>query len=294
MTKRLKLWILLMALAGATFAQEDNYQIIIESGTSGTISSLNSAATKAKIYKQPIGQVVQWTALQLIGKPYVRALLDQKTPEYLYVSLNDTDCMLFVEEVLGASELIKAKRLDAIALTDQTKKLRYHGPVSYCMRNHYFKDWALMNISKGYVKDQAYALTKTNFPFQANVMSIRLEASESDIHKDDAACIKSREDEINQQQLGFIPLQDLPKYLRSIKSGDIIGIVRTPHGGADAVHHLGIAYVHNGTVSMIHASSKVNEVVIADTLTGYLAQYKDSQGIILLRPKEITQSLTTY
>lgn len=104
-------------------------------------------------------------------------------------------------------------------------------------------------------------------------------------HAADVACIKSREDYINTQKLGFISLKELPKYLPKIKAGDMIGIVRTPNGKADSVYHLGIAYIHDGKVGMIHASSKQKKVVIADTITEYLGQFDNSQGIILLRAR---------
>ncbi len=274
--------VIFFCLAGTLYANS-NYQTIIESGTPNEIISLN-----AKIAKNPslsVGQIMQLTALHLVGQPYGIGLLDRQQPEYMYVSLHETDCMLFVEQVLSASELIKQKRLNLDNLIQDTKDLRYHGDLAYCNRNHYFKDWATVNIEKGYVTDEAYRLTHILFPYTADVMSKKIATDDNDAHKKDLACIIKREGFINQQKLGFIPLTDLPRYLRFIKSGDIIGIVRTPNGKADAVHHLGIAYVHDNVVSMIHASSKSGKVVIADTLTGYLGQYTDSQGIILLRPQ---------
>lgn len=283
------LFAVIMILPVCSFAVvSGGYEIIVESGTPKTLAVIKANANKEKVAKLPIGKVIEWTALQLMGKPYSIALLDQKTPEYLYISLNNTDCMLFIEEVVAVSELIKNNRLDMNDLTTQIAKLRYHGDLAYCNRNHYFKDWAYVNEKNGIFKDEAFLLTGINLPYKANVMSIHIaNAAESNPHKADLACIKAREDIINNQEsIGFIPLKDLPKYLSKIQSGDVIGIIRhSENSKADSVHHLGIAYVHNGVVSMIHASSEMHKVVISDTLTGYLARFKDSQGIVLLRAK---------
>ena len=286
MSKSLKLSLLALGffLSNLCFAVSADYPVVIESKTVDIMSNLNVKAKKVQASKLPLGQVIQWTALQLLGQPYAKSLLDRKTPEYLYISLADTDCMLFVEEVVAAGSLIKQEELNINSLTKSIKELRYHGDVSYCERNHYFKDWALDNKSKDKVIDEAYALSGVSFPFKADVISNRLSSNSNDIHAEDLACIIKREQQINQQQLGYIPLKDVKKSLTYIQAGDIIGIVRSPNSHADAVHHLGIAYVKPGQpVGMIHASSEAGKVVLADSLQAYLAKFKDSQGIILLR-----------
>src|SRR4029077_2455360 len=153
----------------------------------------------------------------------------------------------------------------------------------YCNRNHYFKDWSVENINKGLLTDEAEKLTHQYLSYPANVLSRAI--ANIPAHAGDVECIKSREEYINTLKLGFIPLKVLPKYLYKIKSGDIIGIVRTPKGRMDSIYHLSIAYVHGNKVGMIDASSIYKKVVIEDTLTGYLAKFKNSEGIILLRAK---------
>ena len=289
MPDKFKFGLLCLCLAGSTMAYTDGYEVVIESNTPMAIKSLRTSAIKTNIRCESIGRIVEWTGLQLLNKPYVGALLEQSIPEYLYISLNATDCMLFVEMVLASSELIKANKLNKSNLINSIKLLRYHGDVSYCSRNHYFKDWALVNIQKGYLTDVAYSLTNTKLPYAADVISMRLKNKPNDIHHNDLACIKDREVLVNKQSIGIIPLKKLPSLLGSIKSGDIIGIVRTPNGVADSISHLGIASVSDGVVSMIHASSKFKKVVIADSITHYLGQYKDTYGILLLRPQFVNQ-----
>lgn len=263
----------------------NNYEVVVESGTAVAINNLNLQAKKDDVANKSLNKIVEWTALQLLNQPYVPALLDRKTPEYLYVSLTNTDCMLFIEEVLATSKLIKQHDLNLANLTNEIAKLRYHGRIAYCDRNHYFKDWAFVNIKNGTISDEALHLTGTDSAYSVSSMSNYL-SHHHDLHSSDLKCILSRETFINQnEEIGFIRLKDVDKFLSKINSGDIVGIVRTPKGRADSIHHLGIAYVHDGVVSLIHASSEYHKVIISPTLKGYLGRFKDSQGIVLFRPQ---------
>ena len=262
--------------------QPEDFQIITESGTPEILSKITSKAKSQNIKQKSMGEIMQWVALQLVGSPYVPGLLDKTTSEYLYVSLNKTDCMLFAEEVLVLSRMIKNNKQDIDDLIGGIYSIRYHNGFSYCNRNHYFKDLALVNQKQGLVVDQSLKLTKTTLPYPAHVLSDRIKGSKN--HAKDFACIRKREALINKEKIGFISMAKLPANLSSIKPGDIIGIVRTPGGKADSVAHMGIAYINNGEVGMIHASSNdAKAVIIEKSLTNYLAKFKDSQGIILLR-----------
>lgn len=283
MCKRLLCFIIFtLLLSTAKIYAKSSYPVMVESNTQVLLSTIESRAKLDHVDRQPIGKVISWVALQLVGSQYVPALLDRESYEYLYIGLNQTDCMLFIEEVLAVSNMLKNKNVGIDALSKYIYQFRYHGNLSYCNRNHYFKDWSLVNENKGFVIDEAAKLTGIYLPYKANVLSSRLVKINK--HTNDISCIQARESFIDQQKLGFIPLSELPKYLSDIHNGDIIGIIRTPNGHADSVHHLGIAYVHDKQVSMIDASSDSKKVVIEPTLTGYLAKWKNSEGIVLLRP----------
>ncbi len=262
----------------------ESYQVIIESGTIETLNFLVKRAQSEHINKKTMGDIIQWTSQQLLNSPYVFYLLDKTTPEYLYISLSKTDCVLFVEEVIVVSQLIKNNQLNLSNYIAGIKQIRYHGNVVYCNRNHYFKDWVTMNERNGIVTDVGASLTQIKLPFSANILGDIISQDKTNIHYNNLNCIKDREKFVNTESIGFIPLQELPKYLKYIHNGDIIGIIRTANK-SDSVHHLGIAYVHDGTVSMIHASSVAKKVVVAPSLAGYLAKFKDSLGIILIRVK---------
>lgn len=275
-------YILGVVLFSATVTFASN--LVVEPSSAKIIDSINQAVKAQKINKQLIGKIMVWSALKFLNEPYVGHLLDKKQPEYLYVGLDKTDCMLFIEQIVALSELIKHNTLNLDNYTQKIEKLRYHGDLAYCNRNHYFKDWALVNINNGFVTDQAWQLTHINYPYPLDVISQMLSHKTDSPNHQYLACIKDREQQVDKEQLGFIPISLLPKYLDKIKDGDIIGIVRTP-GRADGVYHLGIAYIKDGKLGMIHASSDKKKVVIAPSLMDYLKQFDNSEGIILLRVK---------
>lgn len=268
----------------ATTVFADN--LIIESGTPALLHQIQANAAKQSIRFRSPGDIVAWSALQSINQPYVGGLLDKTTPEYLYISLSKTDCMLFVEEVIAISRLLHEQRLTLTNLTQEIRKLRYHGKISYCNRNHYFKDWAAENIKKGIIRDIGIRLSGQYYNYPAHAISTYLEEHQDNANYSQLSCIKKREQDINtQEKIGFIPLNKLSQKLQYIHSGDIIGIVRTPKGRADAIHHLAIAYIFHGQVAMIDASSDKHKVILEPSLMQYLAKFKDSQGIVLFRPQ---------
>lgn len=256
--------------------------IVIESGTLTTVRLMYAQAGLRQLAKNnQFGFLMQNVALQMLNKPYSSFLLDRQLPEYLWISTEHTDCMLFVEHVWAISMLIKTGDNSASALESYIKQIRYHGQVNYCNRNHYFKDWALSGQAIGIFNDEGFRLASESLPTFVYYLSNKLE-SKSDLHHKDLACILNRENLLNREQLGFIPMGKLSDYLGQIKPGDIIGVVRDIPG--IDVAHMGIAYVKNGQLGMIHASSKEQKVVLTKNLLRYLKQFRNVEGIVVLRP----------
>jgi len=284
MKSRLLFIILSITTTTSIFATSPTYAVVIESGTQKIFNNIASKAKQQQIANQDIGSIVVWSSMQLLNSPYVGRLLDKSVPEYLYISLSNTDCMLFIEQVVVLSRLIKSGQLTFAHYIDGIKQIRYHGQVSYCNRNHYFKDWILVNQKKGYIKDIALGLSGKQLPYSAEILSRLIANSESNVHYADLSCMKERESLINQQALGFIASADIPKYQHAIKSGDIIGVVTDKLEHADSIQHLGIAYVKNGKISYINASSKKAnmKVVVYDDLLAYIRQH-NFVGIVVVR-----------
>jgi hypothetical protein len=284
MKARLFVVVVWMLLINSVTALPPSYPIVVESSTPTIFNNIVSRAKEENVAKKDIGDIVVWSSLQLLNSPYVGGLLDKTTPEYLYISLSDTDCMLFVEQVAVLSRLIKANKLTFDNYVDGIKQIRYHGELSYCNRNHYFKDWVVMNQDKGYVKDIALTLSGNQLPYKASILSQVISNNPSNIHYNDLSCIKEREHLVNKQTIGFIATKDIPKYQDKIKSGDIIGVVTNNLTHADSIQHLGIAYINDGKLSYINASSKKAnmKVVVYDSIIDYIKEH-NFVGIIVVR-----------
>ncbi|MBY0379443.1 MAG: DUF1460 domain-containing protein, partial [Burkholderiales bacterium] len=254
--------------------------------TPNILNKIKQLDIKQQIAKKPTDEIVTWVGTQLLNSPYSFYLLDQKTPEYLYISLSKTDCMLFVEEVIVLSRLIKTQQLNLGNYIAGIKQIRYHGNVSYCNRNHYVKDWLVMNESQNILQDIGISLSNQNLPNKASILSEVIAKNKNNIHHSNLQCIQEREQIVNQETIGFIPIAKLANYLQYIKSGDIIGIVAKNPTKSDAIRHLGIAYIKDGRIGYLNASSKKNnvKVVIYNNLMDYLHANNDA-GIVLVRIK---------
>ena len=97
MKSRLLFIILSITTTTSIFATSPTYAVVIESGTQKIFNNIASKAKQQQIANQDIGSIVVWSSMQLLNSPYVGRLLDKSVPEYLYISLSNTDCMLFIE-----------------------------------------------------------------------------------------------------------------------------------------------------------------------------------------------------
>lgn len=255
------------------------YETTIESGTMATIKNIaaNIPDTNSS------SELRTTVAMAMLGKPYSYYLLDKKTPEYLFISTEHTDCMLFVEHVLVISNMISQHQINESQLSKDIVAIRYHGEINYCNRNNYFTDWATSNIKKQNMSDVLLNNTPYLMPNKVSILST-MEQNPNNLHHDELKCISQREIWVNQQKLGFIPIDKFNQYSKLIQDGDIIGVARK-ESGID-IAHMGIAKITESQVGMIHASSEHHEVMYSNNLYNYLINLSNIQGIVVLRPKE--------
>ena len=71
------LLLMLLFMAQQIFAKP-NYAVVVESETPSTLTFnyFQQPKEAQNVAKKPIDYIMQWTALQLLGKPYAPALLD--------------------------------------------------------------------------------------------------------------------------------------------------------------------------------------------------------------------------
>jgi len=224
-----------------------------------------------------------------LGAKYQAGLLDRSLTEQLFVSLQEFDCVLFVETVLAIAQSVKqAQNSNPPSLVDnffsQIISLRYrNGEMDgYCSRLHYFTDWIADNQSRGKVTNITQELggipdvNILNF-MSENRKSYRQLAHDQALYE----CIKDRERELTKLPRFYIPTNQITAIYPKLKSGDIIAIA-TKVRGLD-VTHTGLVFIQNHRIGLIHASPD-GAVKISPDLAHYVEAVPDSKGIIVARP----------
>jgi len=255
----------------------------ISDNTLQTLSEIQLQATAINIPTNNIGNLINFVALQLVGKPYATHLLDRAAPEYLYISTEQTDCMLFVENVVAIASMIQTQAMNQDNYANLIAKIRYHGPINYCNRNHYFTDWANNGIQLGMFRNITIPNSSSTLPKRFGVLSQYIQES-GNIHNtpEFINCIRLREHYLESINLGMVTLPQLQKNKGLLHNGDIIGLVRdVPNVD---VTHMGIVSIdQNGNIGLINASLTHKKVVYEKNLINYLQNTKKLQGIVVLR-----------
>lgn len=254
----------------------------------------HSSAKLMQIVEQSKQEKLSPNTLQAIsssflGARYQAGLLDRSLTEQLFVSLQEFDCVLFVETVLAIAQSVKQAQIShPVSLVDhfrsQIVSLRYrHGRMEgYCSRLHYFSDWIQDNQSRGKVTDITQELggipdvNILNF-MSENRKSYRQLAHDQALYE----CIKDRERELTKLPRFYIPTNQITAIYPKLKSGDIIAIA-TKVRGLD-VTHTGLVFIQNHRIGLIHASPD-GAVKISPDLAHYVEAVPDSKGIIVARP----------
>lgn len=241
--------------------------------------------------------LVVMAARQLLGTPYVASTLDRDWKgEELRIFLTETDCILFVESCLNlAITALQMKEpsdesLDMLVSRIAGTRYRTTGPEwSYSDRVHYTTEW--IRRQEGVtLHDITVDLggKETNNPvrFMSSHPESYPQLSDKSVNPslaDDLAAIRKVEEKINQEPLTAIFTEDIPEAMKGIRSGDIICFVSSVEGLDIA--HVAIAYVYEGRVGFIHASSKEKKVVTdAKTIFEYVSAGHNLSGIKVIRP----------
>ena len=249
-----------------------------------SLPELAADAKSAKIYKQPIGNRMEFFARKFIDTPYVGATLDQNpTNEKCTVLLNGLDCVTFMETVFA---LARTPEPTEEKLKAAVTKTRYWGGKvdGYLSRLHYTTDWFFDNTRKGIVTDLSAKLPgAVPFTRKINFMSAHPD-SYAALRANPDLLPKLREQEAasNARQKWYIPVTALDQAEKQLKTGDIIGLV----GGAKGIDisHVGLIIVEKNVPHFVHASSTKHKVTFDKRLSDYLAGSK-TEGIIVARPR---------
>ncbi|MCR5710569.1 MAG: DUF1460 domain-containing protein [Bacteroidales bacterium] len=232
----------------------------------------------------PMSELVIKVAKHFLGTPYVAGTLEIE-PERLTVNTRETDCILFVEMCLAMSLTAKDPEPTFEKYVENLRQLRYRdGRVDgYASRIHYTSEWIIQGEMRGLFHEVSRECGGSVLPQKFNFMSTH-PASYKQL-KDNPAMvdkISAVEKNLESWDYWFIPKADLPRCIKNIKTGDIIGFnSSTP--GLD-IAHVAYAYWEGDTLTFIHASYSEKKVVINKTpLVPYTNGIKGHNGLRVIR-----------
>ena len=235
---------------------------------------------------RPMSELVIKVAKHFLGTPYVAGTLEQE-PERLTVNTRETDCILFVEMCLAMSLTAKDENPTFEKYVDNLRQLRYRdGKVDgYASRIHYTSEWIIQGTMRGLFAEVSRDCGGSPLDQKFNFMSThpasykQLKDSPETVKK-----IRAVEQNLESWDYWYIPKADLPKCIKNIKTGDIVGFnSSTP--GLD-IAHVAYAYWEGDTLTFIHASYTEKKVVINKTpLVQYTNGIKGHNGLRVIRLK---------
>lgn len=244
-------------------------------------------AIAQNLHQRPIGEIVQSIAQEFLGTPYKAGLLDQFTEETLVATLNQFDCVLFIETVLAIARGIATQDYSYPTFVNHIQNQRYrHGQMDgYCSRLHYFSEWILDNQKRGIVKNLAQDLGSVPLNKTLNFMSTHRQnysqLSDDVIYQ----CIVDKETELNSVTVNYIPTNRIRQLYSQLQPGDIIAVA-TKIPGLD-VTHTGFVYrTAEGNIGFIHASP-IGRVTISRDLQQYVSKVENAIGILVARPNDL-------
>ena len=227
-------------------------------------------------------------AKSMYGTPYVGGQLGLgDTQEKFRVVIGHTDCILFVEAMLCLARTAASAPAEGPWygwFASEVAHCRYRNPMNiryFSDRIHYTTEWIRNLESAGVVQDMTLALGGEYFDHPINYMSTHPSAYK--MGRADVDRIASVENMLNEEPLTVIPPDVIPRIASRVRSGDIICYV-TSVGGLD-IAHVAVAYVDNGVLKFIHASSIDKKVVLdAQSVASYAAGRRNCVGIKVVRP----------
>lgn len=192
-----------------------------------------------------------------LGHPYQSNPLigSSETPEVFIVSLDEFDCVTFVETVLALARASSAGKF-----VDWLRRIRYEGGrVDWRRRNHYMTQWIRNNVRLGTVRRLG-----------ARAPLVSKERTLAVVPGLPAARVRFR----------CVPKPSIPKLAPHLQSGDLIFFASTRRH--NDVFHCGIL-VRDGDRLLMRHASRSRKRVVEQALDEFL---KDNRmaGVIVVRP----------
>lgn len=276
--------------ANLLFALTDNLSMNfpdVEVSQIGEITKFTQVIEYAKNQKlsdRSLSEIIQAIAEQFLGTKYKANLLDRSNEEKLVVSLEQLDCVLFVETVLAIARGVAVKDYSYQTFVKHLQNQRYrNGELQgYCSRLHYFSDWISDNQNRVNVENISLNLGGISQSKSLNFMSRNRNRYPLMVNNDaNYDCMIKVESNLAGVTVNYIPTHRISRIYSQLQPGDIIGVA-TNISGLDFTH-TGLVYRHaNGNIGFIHASP-AGTVTTARDLKRYVRNVKNSIGIVVVR-----------
>ena len=248
----------------------------------------------------PIGDRMVNFARELRGTPYKGFTLEvDDHVESPSVNLEGLDCWSFFEIALGFARMIASEK-DRFApgdLLNQIEFTRYRGghcSGGYLERIHYLAEWYFENDARGVIDN-----VTRDFPGATRIegrkvqemtvlwKSYRYLRENPELR----APMKKWEDYVAALPVYYLPKSKVKAIEDKLKDGDVLGIATNQTGGFCS--HVGLAVrTNDGVMRFMHASTNYKRVVIDDSVSEYLNNFRYHAGILIGRPLETDRTVT--
>lgn len=258
-----------------------------DSTTAVAYREIMDAADAAGVAARPYGEIVQWTAEQLLGRPYVAGMLDAPAEETLVLDLTRFDCVLLIENVLAIARQIALgeRGYDGYAAGVQALRYRDGEMDGYCSRLHYFTDWIRDNARRGAMTDVTREIGGEVFEKRLDFMSTHRESYPRLASDAVYACVVGTERALAAGGPAYhIPQARIASAYGGMQPGDIVATT-TSIGGLD-VTHTGFVHRDGRRTGFLHASSASNAVKISPDLQAYVEGIRSQVGVVIVRPTD--------
>jgi len=218
-----------------------------------------------------------------LGITYVGGLLDEPDTEQLVVTLDGSDCVIYVEMSLAMAMTTMQARTSYDAFRENLKLIRYReGEIDgYPSRLHYFSDWLLTNQEKDLVdlqfQDEGLPDIEPPDFMSRNRENYRHMAGDDEIYRE----IRAMEERLSGMRLAYIPQERIPEFEDRFQTGDILGFVTTIEG-LD-ITHTGLVKMDGDRAGFYHASMTGSVIVDPATIHEYTNNRRNINGIVVAR-----------
>jgi hypothetical protein len=228
--------------------------------------------------------LIEFYAKKQLGIAYVAGLLEVPKTEQLVVTLQGSDCVLFVEHSLAMTltTLQGSQHYDDLARNIALLRYQQGQVIGYASRLHYFSDWLQTNENKSIIKllhqsdETLPVMDPVNFMTQNRSAYAQLANSDSLY-----TLLLQREAYLRDRHIRFIPQHRIPELESTFQTGDILSFVSTIDGLDIA--HTAIVVRDGSRVGFYHASTTGKVIKDPKTIHEYTTGRRNVNGIIVAR-----------